>query len=64
MMRNRYFISFGVTGEEKAEISTYCQQKKKFRTPADLARYAVWEYMNRNPLGPHRRSRKKDPGEI
>ena len=50
MMRNRYFISFGVTGEEKAEIEAYCQRKRRWRTTSDLARDALWQLIARNPI--------------
>jgi len=50
MKRNCYFISFGVTGEEKAEIEAYCQRKKRWRTTSDLARDALWQLMARNPV--------------
>jgi hypothetical protein len=46
-----------VSEEEKQELVEYCRRKKKFRTPSDLARYALWVYIGRNPSGSHR---KKD----
>lgn len=49
MTRNRCFISFGVTEEEKAEIEDYCQRKRRWKNPSDLARDALWQLMARYP---------------
>ena len=49
MIRKR-FISFSVTEEEKAEIEEYCRHKKRWRKPTDLARDALWQHINRNPI--------------
>ncbi len=48
MIRKR--ISFSVTEDEKAEIEEYCRHKKRWRTPSDLARDALWQHMARNPI--------------
>jgi len=53
-VRNRYFISFGVTEEEKAEIAEYCRRKKRWKSSADLARDAVWQLISRNKIGSHK----------
>ena len=50
MIRNRCFISFGVTEEEKAVIEAYCQKKKRWKTSSDLARDALWQLMARYPI--------------
>lgn len=47
------FISFGVTEEEKVEIEEYCRRKKRWKSPADLARDAVYQLMSRNKVGSH-----------
>jgi len=57
-MRNRYFISFGVTEEEKAEIVEYCNKKKRWASPSDLARDAVWQLISRNKIGSHKPQNK------
>ena len=49
MKRNR-FISFSVSEEEKTEIMSYCQRKKRWRTTSDLARDALWQHIARNPI--------------
>jgi len=53
-MRNRYFISFGITAEEKDEIQEYCRKKKRWKSSSDLARDAVWQLINRNKIGSHK----------
>ena len=50
MLRNRCFISFGVTEEEKAEIEDYCQKKRRWKSPSNLARDALWQLMTRYPI--------------
>ena len=44
------FISFGVSDEEKHEIEVYCQAKRRWKAPGDLARDAVYQMMARNPI--------------
>ena len=44
------FISFGVSDEEKHEIEVYCQAKRRWKAPGDLARDAVYQMMARNPV--------------
>ena len=48
--RRARVISFSVTVEERAEIEDYCRRKRRWRTPSDLARDAVWQLMARNPI--------------
>lgn len=55
-MKNKT-IRFTVTPEEKIEIWRYVTRKKKWRTPSDFARFAVFSYMTRNPTGSHPKGR-------
>ena len=43
-------IQFYVTDEEYEAIQEYCRRKRRWRTPADLARDALWQLSTRNPL--------------
>jgi len=56
------FISFGVSEEEKAEVEEYCRKKKRWKSPADLARDAVWQLMSRNKIGSHSSNKGGESG--
>ena len=46
-------LSITITDEQKTELDDYIKHKKGFRTLADLARFAIYQYINRNSVGDH-----------
>ncbi len=43
-------ISFIISEEELATVKAYCDEKRRWRDPAALARDALWQHISRNPL--------------
>lgn len=43
-------ISFVVTQDELATVKAYCEEKRRWKDPAALARDALWQHIARNPL--------------
>ena len=52
------FISFSVTEERKREIEVFCERKRRWKNPSDLARDAVYQLMARYPV--YRKKGEKD----
>ena len=46
-------LSITITDEQKTELDDYIKHKKGFRTLADLARFAIYQYVNRNTVKHH-----------
>lgn len=53
---SKKFVTYSVDPEEWEELVEYINTKRQFKKPGDLARFAVSQYINRNPMKKSRRS--------
>ncbi len=53
-------ITFSLTKAEKRRIWDFCKEKKRWKSPSDMARDALYQLMARNPI--HRKKKETNDG--